>query len=358
MKIVIAGGGTGGHIYPAVAIAQAFERRDETNDIVFVGSRYGMEAELIPKENYPIRLLSVRGFRGKGVFGFIRAALLLPIAVIKSLFLLREERPDLVIGVGGYASVPVGICAGLLGYPLVLEEQNVVPGWANRYLACLSRRIFLSFDEARQYFPSRPVEVTGLPIREDFLNLIEPKKASVEKLRILVTGASQGARGLNQKFLRAIKENQQLADQIEIIHQTGEHDLDAVRAAYEELGIDARVDAFLYPFAKYLNWADLVIARGGAGTVWEIAAAATAAIFIPYPHHKDQHQQKNVRFLVEANAAFVFDESESTDEAFQNQLNKLIQDRKQIERMSKAAGSESRINAADRIVDECYRIVE
>lgn len=356
MSVMIAGGGTGGHIFPALATAQAFMRKDPANQIFFVGSKYGMEAEIFGKEKFPLALLPVMGVHGKGIVRSCVALLLFPMALLKALWLLFKQEPDLVIGVGGYASVPMALAAAGLRYPLVLEEQNAVPGWTNRFLACFARRIFVAFQQSVDWFPKARTQVTGLPLRAVYKSQPAQRKQD-NKLHILITGASQGARGLNQLVLKAMPYLEDHKNTIEIMHQSGDHDLEDIKQEYKRLGVVAQVKPFLDDFPEWLQWADVVIARAGAGTVWEVATAGKAAVFVPYPYHKDRHQEHNAKFLVQAGAAFSVDQFKVTAQAFAKILEQLITNPDEVKKMGERAQQVARPNADEEIVEACYAIV-
>ena len=299
--VLIMAGGTGGHVFPALAVARVLRGRDE--QVVWLGSRHGMETRLVPQDGFDIETIRVSGLRRKGVLAWLAAPWLLAVALADALRVMRRRRPKAVLGMGGFAAGPGGLAAWLLGRPLLVHEQNAVAGLTNRPLAGLAR-------EVREAFPGsfsagRKTRVTGNPVRADIAQLPEPARRLAGRsgaLRLLVLGGSQGARVLNENVARAIAVLPAGA-RPEVWHQAGEATLAVAREAYRAAGVAARVDAFITDMAAAYAWADIVICRAGALTVAELAAAGLPSVLVPFPGAVDDHQTRNAAVLVAAGAA-------------------------------------------------------
>lgn len=315
LRVLIAGGGTGGHLFPGIALAEAFV---ETGAAVhFAGSARGIEVQAVPRAGYPLHLIPVRGLKGGGFWGRLRGLALLPLAFFASWRLLRRIRPHLVVGVGGYASGPVVFTAALLGLPTAVMEQNTIPGITNRKLARRARRVYVSFPESARYFPPEKVREFGNPVREFIVKNLSDAAAektgtSEGAMRILVFGGSQGAHAINELFAAAAPE---LARRGVIVrHQTGTADKSRVEEAYRTAGVNAQVDEFIHDMAQAYAQADAVVCRAGATTCAELAIAGKPAVFIPFPYAADNHQEHNARSLVERGAALLLREADATPE--------------------------------------------
>ncbi len=311
--ILIMAGGTGGHVFPALAVAEAL--RGEGHEPRWMGTRKGIEARLVPQAGIAIDWLSVQGLRGKGRMALVLAPFRLLQACAQALAILRRQRPAAVLGMGGFASGPGGLMAWLLRIPLVIHEQNAIPGLTNRLLARFAKRVFCAFPQAATALPR--AEVVGNPVRAGIAALAEPAQRYAardgEPLHLLVIGGSLGAQRLNRTLPRALARMEPSARPW-VRHQCGpKHEADC-REAYRSLQVEAEIRPFIDDMAAAYAWADLVICRAGALTVSEIAAAGVAALFVPYPHAVDDHQYANAQYLVEAGAAAV-----QRDEAFDPQ---------------------------------------
>jgi UDP-N-acetylglucosamine--N-acetylmuramyl-(pentapeptide) pyrophosphoryl-undecaprenol N-acetylglucosamine transferase len=308
LSVLIMAGGTGGHVFPALAVARELERAGSR--VVWLGTPESFESRLIPGTGIPFYEVPVRGLRGKGWLGWLRAPFALARALVLALRALRQLSPDLVLGMGGYATGPGGVAARLLGKPLVIHEQNAVPGLTNRLLARIATRVLEAFPGS---FPaSRRARHTGNPVREEVTRLPAPEQRLEGRsgpLHLLVLGGSQGAKVLNEVVPDAVAG---LADPaiVAVRHQTGAANLEETTARYRSAGIDARPVAFIEDMAEAYGWADLVVCRAGALTVSELAVAGVASVLVPYPHAVDDHQTRNGRQLADAHAALLIDQTQ------------------------------------------------
>ena len=354
-SILIAAGGTGGHVFPGITVAEIFSQRHVK--VQWIGTESGIESRLVPNANIPFYTLSVRALRGKNIFSRIIAFGYLVISIISSIIVLFKLRPSLVLGMGGYASGPCGFAAWLLQIPVVIHEQNSVPGLTNRLLSKISSRILLGYKGAFKNNSSKII-YTGNPVRKLMLNAAEPIKRLKDReggFRIFVMGGSQGAAAINNVLPQAIKavQGEQL---FKIVHQTGENSLNDVMNAYEGMGIEANVFSFSENIADHFQWADIVIARAGALTIAEIMAVGVASILIPYPYAVDDHQTFNARPLVEVGAALLIEEKNLTVASLAQALLKF--DRNKISTMSLAACELAKPSAAEDVADICLKLIE
>lgn len=349
--VMVMAGGTGGHLFPALAVAQWLSR--EGCRITWLGSARSMEARLIPEYGYPLEQIQVRGIRGVG----LPRRLWAPLEVVRALWqawrVLRRNRPHLVLGMGGFVSGPGGMMARLLRIPLVIQEQNAVPGLTNRLLARFATRVFEAFPDS--FAADLGAELSGNPVRREIIDLPTPGERFASRdgaIRLLVLGGSLGARALNQMVPEALA---QLPPERrpEVRHQAGEKLYEEAQAAYRAAGVTAQVKAFEREMADAYGWADLVICRAGALTVSELAAAGVGAILVPYPHAVDDHQTHNARFLVEAGAALLMPQHELTAEALAASLNSLLAARPALLRMAEAARALALPDAAGEVGRAC-----
>lgn len=355
ISVIIAGGGTGGHIFPGVAIAQEFRRRNPQTHILFVGTARGLETKIIPREGFKLELIEVAALKRVGLLKRIKSLLLLPKSFLAVRSLIRQIRPDVVIGVGGYASGPVVLVAALMGVPTLVAEQNALPGFTNRVLARFVDAAALTFEEAKKYFGGKAV-ITGNPVRAEFFS-ISPKQTE-EVVHLFITGGSQGARAINLAMIDALPLLFEDRGRLSITHQTGEHDYDKVRAAYLEIGWKAEVKPFIEDMISELAKTDLVISRAGATTVAELAAAGKPALMIPFPFAADDHQRKNAEAVERAGAGRMILQAELTPERLAQELLWLVNDPQQLARMAEASRTLGHPDAAARVVDLAEMIVE
>jgi UDP-N-acetylglucosamine--N-acetylmuramyl-(pentapeptide) pyrophosphoryl-undecaprenol N-acetylglucosamine transferase len=351
MKVIIAGGGTGGHLFPAVAVGEELQRQDLRIELLFVGASNGLEARWLPQHGYHYRLLEVRGLTGKDPLTRVRALADFAAATSRARALIHEFAPQLIIGAGGYASAPVAVAGILARLPLVLLEQNVRPGFSNRMLWRFARRVCVGFDEAAGSFSSARTVVTGNPVR------FEPKAIGPPpgqgKIQILVLGGSSGAHRLNLGVLNALTICRKSVINFTITHQTGEADVKLVADGYRELTLDARVLPFIDDMAGAFRAADLIIARSGAMTVSEVALAARPAIFVPYPFHRDRQQELNARVLERRGAARIVFDDNDLGRNLAGQIDELTIDRAQLLTMGAKAAAAAKPDAAKAIARIC-----
>ncbi len=359
MKMLIAGGGTGGHLYPGVALAEEVTTRQKGNEVLFVGTARGIEARVVPELGYPLQLIDVAGLKGKGLFGIARGLFRLPVALYQSIGILRRFQPDVAVGVGGYASGPVLVAAWLMRKPIAVLEQNTVPGVTNRLLGRIANQVYVTFESSKRYFPRRKVLALGNPIRRQLLeNFLRSKIDSNARFNILVLGGSQGAHALNLRMVEAAGNFGTLKDRVKVVHQTGAADEQLVAKGYLDIGIDADVRAFIEDMSSAYQRADLVVCRAGATTLAEVMVAKKASILIPYPYAADNHQELNARTMVEAGASVMLLEKSLDGRRLADEIRALIDDTERLGRMEQAASRTGRPEAAREIVDACAELIE
>jgi len=363
MRVIIAAGGTGGHLYPGVALAREFERQMPGSEAIFVGTTRGLETKVVPKEGFELITIAARGVMGKGTGGAVQGLAMVPLGVAQCLAVCRKRRPDLAIGVGGYTSPPLILAAFLLGIKRVIVEPNVHPGVANRALSPIANLVFVSFADTAPYFGSAKTRIVGTPIRREFLEApILPGGGNAEArgLTVLVLGGSQGARSINRAMVVALPALIAAHPGLRVIHQTGERDYEDVASAYRAIGaggVSAEVVPFLYDMPRVFRQADLIVSRSGATTVAEITACGKPAILIPFPHAVHGHQERNARVLERAGAAQVIVDARLSGDVLANAISALLArpDRlREMERRSKALGH---ADAAQQVVAACRELV-
>jgi UDP-N-acetylglucosamine--N-acetylmuramyl-(pentapeptide) pyrophosphoryl-undecaprenol N-acetylglucosamine transferase len=360
VRILFAGGGTGGHLYPGIAVADELRRRDPSTVVSFVGTARGLEARVMPALGWPLDLIRSAGLKGKSVGALARGLGLLPLSALDAWRVLSARRPDVVVGVGGYSSGPVLLLAALRGIPTMVMEQNTAPGFTNRQLARVVRAAAVSYEETRQYFPGTAV-VTGNPVRREFLQGLEgageaPRDGS--KVGVLVVGGSQGARAINDAMVAAAPHLAASGRALTITHQTGERDLSRVREGYAAAGVAATVEPFFHDMNVRMRAADLVVARAGASTLAELTVLGRPAVLVPLPTAADDHQRKNARTLAEAGAAEVIEERALTGEGLAARLLALAADAPRRATMAAAARGLGRPDAAARVADRVVALGE
>jgi UDP-N-acetylglucosamine--N-acetylmuramyl-(pentapeptide) pyrophosphoryl-undecaprenol N-acetylglucosamine transferase len=360
VRVLIAGGGTGGHLYPGIALARELMRRDPSTVVTFAGTAQGIEATVVPREHFALDLIRVAGLKGKSRLERARGFLLLPVAAADAWRVLSKRRPDVVIGVGGFASGPVLALAAARGYPTLLLEQNALPGITNRLLARLVRAAAVNFETALVYFP-RTGFVAGNPVRPEFFpaqneELNDTTSGPHDAARVLIFGGSQGAHAINVAMVEAAARLAASGMRLAITHQTGERDLDLVRTAYQRAGLAARAEAFIYEIDREMKAADVVICRAGATTLAELAASGTPAILVPLPTATDDHQRRNAEVVARAGAAVALEERDLTGDALAAEIAALVGDRERRRRMAVAARQLARPDAAQRIADRVEQL--
>lgn len=354
MRAMIVGGGTGGHVIPALAIARELKARHAA-ELLFIGTARGIETRLVPAAGFELKLIHVGQLKNVSWKTRLRTLFDLPLGILAARKLIREFKPDVVIGVGGYASGPAMLAAILGGVPTLAFEPNVVPGFANRIVARWVKAAAVHFDETQRFFPSACTRITGVPVREEFFK-IPPRPTGSKNL--LVFGGSQGSRALNRAMRESLPELIGRVPGIQIVHQTGERDSENVHQAYRKAGVAAQVSKFIDNMPQAFADADLVLCRSGASTVAEITAAGKPAIFVPFPQAADDHQRRNAEALVKANAAQLIPEPELTVERLVDAISSAFSDPARLEMMARNARALSHPRAAAEIAQMAAQLVQ
>ena len=351
MRLIIAGGGTGGHLFPGIAVAEEFLALNPANEVLFVGTSHGIEARLLPKLGYPLALISASGVKGLGTAKKILSAGRMVYGYSQSRKILKEFRPDLVLGVGGYASAPLVLAARGMKIKSFIHEQNAAPGLANKLLGRFVERVFISMPESESAFPKNSTLMTGNPIRKEILwGFQERVRSTGDTFSLLVFGGSAGAHRINTAVLEALPFLSEVKDRLRITHQTGEKDQVEVRDAYRAIGFQAVVTNFIENMSAAYGAADLVVCRAGATTIAEVTACGKGCIFIPFPFAADDHQRKNAESLLNHGAGFMILEEDLTGETLAQQILQLINDPKQLAAVERNARSLAQLDAAQAIV--------
>ena len=356
VRLIIAGGGTGGHLFPAVAIAGEFLKRDSRNSVLFIGTERGLESKVLGDYGYPLRTIQVEGIKGKGILRSIRGLSRIPRSMVQSWSIIREFSPHIVLGVGGYASGPAVMTAHFMGIKTVIAEQNALPGFTNRILGRFVKKVFLTFPDREKSFPEKKVVVTGNPVRAEICEDTEVIREDEEMFTLLVFGGSQGASSINRAVTESLTYLGDVKDKLMVMHQTGEKDLEEVSKAYLDSGMDAAVSPFITDMASAYRWANLVICRAGATSIAEITAMGKASILIPYPYAIGNHQVLNARALHDADAAYMVLEDELTGEDLASIVRFLHSNPKMIRKMEKRSRKLGKKKAAADIVDRCLAL--
>jgi UDP-N-acetylglucosamine--N-acetylmuramyl-(pentapeptide) pyrophosphoryl-undecaprenol N-acetylglucosamine transferase len=353
--VIIAGGGTGGHIFPGVAIAREFQRRDEKNEVIFVGTEHGLEKKIIPREGFKLEMIHVAALKNISMAKRIKSLLMLPGSFLEVRKILSNFKPDVVIGVGGYSSGPVLLLAALQGLPTMVVEPNALPGFTNRVLARFIDKAAVTFEVSKPYFNGKAV-VTGNPVRGEFQNV--PKKKRANQQHILIFGGSQGAHAINMAMIEALPKLVERKSQLTITHQTGEKDLEQVRAAYQHHGWSADVRPFIDKIVDEFARADFVLCRSGATTVAELTAAGKASILVPFPQAADDHQRKNAEALQSAGAARMIIQQDLSIDRLTQEIFALVDAPEKIDAMEIASKKLARADAASRAVDLAVDVIK
>ena len=349
MKVLIAAGGTGGHIYPGIAVAKEIMRRDEKSEVTFVGTSRGLETKIVPDNGFRLSLINSAGLKNVGFLGKLKGLLILPKSFLEARRVIKDFKPDVVVGAGGYVSGPVLLMASLQKIPTLVMDSNALPGFTNRRLAPFVTKAALTFEEALPFFGEKGI-VTGNPVRKEFFE-VQPK-ARGEKVNLLIFGGSQGARAINNAMTEALEHLQSVKEKLSITHQTGEFDYEKIkelynRAEWENSDIRLYISDMVNEFAV----SDLIICRAGATSCAELAAAGKAAIMIPLPTAADDHQRKNAEALQSAGAAKMILQSDLNGESLANEIIDLINLPAKISAMEAAAKKLARKDAAEVTVD-------
>jgi UDP-N-acetylglucosamine--N-acetylmuramyl-(pentapeptide) pyrophosphoryl-undecaprenol N-acetylglucosamine transferase len=360
LSIVIAGGGTGGHLYPGIAVAQEILRRDPAARVTFAGTSQGLEARAVPRAGLELDVIRSAGLKGKSLGSRLRGAGLILPGLWDAWRILSRRRPDVVIGVGGYSSGPVVLAAALRRVPTLVLEQNAVPGLTNRLLSRVVRAAAVTYEPTLAFFGGRGI-VAGNPVRSEFFTADTKHQgpAAVDRgERVLILGGSQGAHAINMAVVAAAPELVRRHPRLELVHQTGARDEAAVRQQYTAMGIRARAERFLDPVVREVMAADLVICRAGATTLAELAVLGRPAVLVPFPAATDDHQRKNAAVVAAAGAAVVVDERDLTGNRLADVTSRLLADPARLASMAAAMRSLARPDAAARIVDCVLRLAD
>jgi len=352
--VLIMAGGTGGHVFPALAVAD--ELRSRGVPIVWLGTHKGIEARVVKQAGYQIEWLSITGLRGKSALTLLLAPFRLLMACAQASRVLWQRKPSVVLGMGGFTAGPGGLMAWLMRRPLLIHEQNAVAGMTNRILAHLASEVLEAFPQTF----SRKSRTVGNPVRPEIQQLSDPQQrigSHHNALRLLVIGGSLGAVRLNQVVPEAVARIENGA-RPEILHQTGKTNLEATREAYRDHGVDARIEAFIDDMAEAYGWADLVICRAGAMTVFELAAAGVGSILVPYPHAVDDHQTANAQYLVDAGAAILRQQTELSSEWLSDTISRMTGQRDTLVNMAMAARRMAKPEAANEVANRCMQVGE
>lgn len=349
LKLLVAGGGTGGHVFPAIAVAKEWLSRGQEREVVLVGTQRGLEMKLVPQAGLPLETLRAAGLKGKGGLTLVKNFATLAPGMLDAFAILRRHQPVAAFGVGGYAAGPMLLATWLGGVPNVIFEPNAEPGFTNKALAKLSRRIATGYENTVRTFGKKAV-VTGNPVRAEFFAIVP--RAPQKPLRLLITGGSQGALPINRAFVDAMDLLAARKSELNIVHQTGERDYDAVRTAYARREfLSAEVVPFLGNMAERFAWADLIVCRAGAITASEVAASGRAAVFIPFGRATDSHQLRNAQEMAQAGAGRLITEPELTAERLTREIFALLDQPQQLEQLAANARRLGKPNAARDIVD-------
>lgn len=382
MRIIIAGGGTGGHLFPALATARAVMAEAPDSAVLFVGTRAGIEARIIPETEFPIRFIKARGLRGTGLLNRIRGTFELPWAVVQSISAIRGFSPHVVLGVGGYASGPTVLAAVLMGVPTAIQEQNSVMGTTNRMLARFVDKVFVSWEDTEPAPRPEKTVLAGNPVREDIFlvgqasclpktdrqeagpteeSLTSPPPGNAEdegRSNVLIFGGSRGARSINRAMAENVDVLAPLASRLRIVHQTGKDEIESVRESYRKAGVQADVREFIHEMGTAYAWADLVVCRAGASSLAELTAVGKPAIVIPYPYATGDHQSRNADMLAKNDAVRVIKDSELANGALVTQIRELIEHRDVLDRMAEKSRGLGKRDAARTVARELLKLAK
>lgn len=356
IRLMIAGGGTGGHLYSGIAVAEILQKKVPGSEIIFVGTERGLEKKIVPQEGFALKCIPVKPLKGGSLKSRFLSLLAIPRAFFFSLRFLSEWQPDLVLGIGGYASGPMTLMAVFKGIPTAIIEQNSYPGMSNRILGRFVDQIFLSSRRACHFFLPSKIKMTGNPLR----NALLPKRIDFQEdpLRIFLLGGSQGASSLNQALSDAVFLLDDLADKISVVHQCGTHDFESLKKKYAASKIAVELKEFISDIAPYYHQSHLMICRAGAGTVAELKNLAKASILIPYPYAADNHQYHNAMDLVSEGAGLLIPDDEISGEILAEKIRYFYQNRVELERMSQKALALASPDAAKTVLDYCIQLSE
>jgi len=349
MKVLIAAGGTGGHIYPGIAVAGEILKRDPASEVLFVGTARGLEKKIVPDNGFQLSLINSAGLKNVGIVGKLKGMTVLPRSFWEARKILREFKPDVVVGAGGYVSGPVLMTAHFMGFPTLVMDSNALPGFTNRALARFVDKAALAFDAAKPFFGFKG-SVTGNPVRPEFFDI--PSREPSDRINLLIFGGSQGARAINNAMVDALPVLNGTKEKLSITHQTGENNYDFVREGYAKAGwenVDIR--PYITNMVESFDQADLIICRSGATTCAEVAAAGKPAVMIPFPGAADDHQRKNAEAMAAEGAVKMILQSDLSADRLANEIRELADDNERLVSMGTAARKMARADAAEKTVN-------
>ena len=358
LRIVIAGGGTGGHLFPGLAIAQEFMTRNERNTVVFVSTGNPLERSVLSETDFKLETITAEGIKGRGLWNQVKSAVKIPKGVIESIRILKNYKPDLIIGLGSYSAGPVTVGAWLLGTKIALHEQNILPGITNRILSRFADRIYVSFKDTKTRFDPDKTRLTGNPVRRELLNhRANDAIFGSKSFCVLIVGGSQGAHSINMTVIEALSHLTKM-ENLYFVHQTGTADAQTVKEAYRRQDIPATVQSFFKQMAPLYKQADLIICRAGATTVAEVTALGKAVIFIPFPFAADNHQALNADTLAREGAAEMILEKDLNARILSQKIEYYASHPEALKAMSSKSEQLGHPDAAKAIVDDCYELVK
>jgi UDP-N-acetylglucosamine--N-acetylmuramyl-(pentapeptide) pyrophosphoryl-undecaprenol N-acetylglucosamine transferase len=361
IRLVVTGGGTGGHLFPGISVAQAMLRAYPGSEVLFIGTDREVDKMALAHIDFPSTSIKSHGIKGKKFAAVLKALTQQPLAIWEAARIMRKFRPDLVFGVGGYVTGPVILAARLLGITTCIHEQNSIPGLANKLLGYIANRVFVSLPGSEKYFPAGKTVLSGNPVREKIITAHKESNPQTkdEAATLLIIGGSQGARRLNSLMLEAAEHClTKLTPPPFIIHQTGGYDEEHVRQRYKELGLNARVQAFYSNMDEIYPQADLIISRAGATTLAELTVLHKPVILVPYPFAADNHQEINGLYLVEAGAGLMFRQAELTGDKLGTEIKRLLADKSLLAEMAENSGKVAKPEATETIVNECMKLLQ
>jgi UDP-N-acetylglucosamine--N-acetylmuramyl-(pentapeptide) pyrophosphoryl-undecaprenol N-acetylglucosamine transferase len=356
-RAIIAGGGTGGHVFPGIAVAREMEKRFDRTRIIFIVGHRKMEMSILDRYGYEKQSIDVEGLKGSGLLRGAGVMARLPKGFYQSARVIRQVSPEVILGVGGYTAGPVCLAGRFLGVPTAIHEQNSYPGLTNRILARAVNKVLISYEESREYFRSASIALTGNPVREELFVVRDSGSRVSSRFTILVLGGSQGAHAVNSAFVDALLSLRKRGLSPDVIHQTGNRDYERVQQEYREHALPGEVMPFIEDMTGAYARADLVVSRAGATTLAEIAALGKASLLIPYPYAANQHQDANARVLEQAGGAIVKREQDMSGEDLALELRKLMEQPERVADMGRAALARGRRDAARQIVDQLLEMV-